>query len=147
TGSDPVDVLTFTWDLDGDGTFGETGAPAARGNEVGAATIFSAAGLSGSASVNVTLRVADPSGASSTSTAVVNVTNAPPTTNAGGPYTVAEGGSLVLSGTGSDPAGAVTLVWDLDGDGAFGETGAPASRGAETGATPTFAAAGLDGPT
>jgi hypothetical protein len=38
------------------------------------------------------------------------------------------------------------LDWDLDGDGIFGETGAAASRGDETGATPSFDAASLDGP-
>jgi hypothetical protein len=63
-------------------------------------------------------------------------------------YHVDEGGSVGLDGTQSydpddDP---LTYAWDLDGDTVFGETGAEALRGDETGATPTFSAAGLDGP-
>jgi PKD repeat protein len=70
---------------------------------------------------------------------------AAPVANAGGPYTVAEGGSVQLSG--SDSTGtSLNYAWDLDGDGNYGETGAGATRGNETGATPTFSAAGLDGP-
>lgn len=69
----------------------------------------------------------------------------------GGPFSVNEGGAGVqLSVTANDPAGALdtyTFAWDLDGDGVFGETGAAATRGNETGATPNFSAAGLDGPT
>ena len=41
SGSDPEgDPLTFTWDLDGDGVFGETGLAADRGDEVGASPTF-----------------------------------------------------------------------------------------------------------
>ena len=36
-----------------------------------------------------------------------------------------------------------TFLWDLDGDGNYGETGADAARGDETGATPTFDATGF----
>jgi hypothetical protein len=68
--------------------------------------------------------------------------NSPPFADAGGPYTVPEGGSIVLDGSGSsDPdqsSASLTYAWDLDGDNVFGEAG-------ETGATPTFSAAGLDG--
>jgi uncharacterized delta-60 repeat protein/RHS repeat-associated protein len=73
-----------------------------------------------------------------------------PTAEAGGPYSVSEGGTVTLSAAGSsDPdQSASTLVydWDLDGDGIFGETGTTAGRGTETGASPLFSAAGLDGP-
>jgi Endonuclease/Exonuclease/phosphatase family len=57
-----------------------------------------------------------------------------PTANAGGPYTVAEGGSIVLAGGGTGTG--LTFTWDLDGNGTF-ET---------TGQNPTFSAAALDGP-
>jgi hypothetical protein len=73
----------------------------------------------------------------------------PPVADAGGPYTVAEGGSVVLDGSGSfdpDPTATLVYAWDLDGDGTFGETGEDAARGDETGISPTFSAAGLDGP-
>jgi uncharacterized protein len=63
--------------------------------------------------------------------------NEPPSVTAGGPYTVAEGGSVVLSASGSDPeGGALTYAWDLDNDGVY-ET---------PGSSPTFSAAALDGP-
>jgi predicted extracellular nuclease len=69
---------------------------------------------------------------------LVRVTlNEPPTVSAGGPYTVAEGGSVQLSATGSDPeGGSLTYEWDLDNDGIY-ET---------AGQSPTFSAAALDGP-
>jgi hypothetical protein len=69
---------------------------------------------------------------------VVRVTlNEPPTVAAGGPYSVAEGGTVPLSAAGSDPEGGpLTYAWDLDDNGTF-ET---------SGASPTFSAAALDGP-
>ncbi len=73
--------------------------------------------------------------------------NTAPTANANGPYTVAAGGTVALSSTGtSDPEGdPLTIIWDLDNDGTFGETGAGALRGDETGPSPTFNAAGAPG--
>jgi hypothetical protein len=64
-------------------------------------------------------------------------TNAPPTANAGGPYTTQEGATVQLDGTGStDPENdALTFTWDLDNNGTF-ET---------SGATPTFGPKGQDG--
>ena len=50
--------------------------------------------------------------------------NHPPTANAGGPYTIAEGGSLSLNGSGSsdpDPLDTLTYSWDVNGDGTFGD--------------------------
>ena len=63
--------------------------------------------------------------------------NSPPKPNAGGPYSVDEGGQVLVSATAADPDGdAVTYAWDLDDNGTF-ET---------PGQTATFAAGSLDGP-
>jgi hypothetical protein len=71
---------------------------------------------------------------------------AAPLVEAGGPYTIQEGGAVVLTGSAIDPDGdPLTYRWDLDGDGVFGET--VTARGDERGPTPTFLGTGLDGPT
>jgi hypothetical protein len=65
------------------------------------------------------------------------VGNLPPSVNAGGPYTVDEGGSVVVTASGSDPDGdTLNYAWNLDGDDTF-ETSGPSVP---------FSAAGLDGP-
>ncbi len=74
--------------------------------------------------------------------------NQPPTAEAGGPYAVGQGGSVTLHSSRSDPdqdAGLLDYLWDLDGDGLFGEVGAGAVQGDEVGPTPTFHAANLPG--
>jgi hypothetical protein len=74
--------------------------------------------------------------------------NQPPVADAGGPYSVEEDASLTLDGSGSsDPDGdALTFKWDLDGDGAYGESSPQAERGDESGETPEFLASGLVAP-
>jgi hypothetical protein len=80
--------------------------------------------------------------------AAAQVIGLEPIADIGGPYLIEEGSSDSLDATGSsDPDGTVDLYeWDLDDDGIFGETGAGAANGDETGPTPTFDAALLDGP-
>jgi len=64
--------------------------------------------------------------------------NRQPTVSAGGPYTVDEGSSITVTGSGTDPDGdPITFAWDLDNNGTF-ET---------AGQTAIFSAAALDGPT
>jgi hypothetical protein len=63
--------------------------------------------------------------------------NLAPEVDAGGPYSVDEGGTVSLTASGSDPDGEdLSYAWDLDGDGTY-ET---------AGQTATFAAGTLDGP-
>jgi uncharacterized delta-60 repeat protein len=68
-----ADPLTFLWDLDGDNIFGETGAGATRGDEVGANPTFDPDGL-GTVNWTVKLQVSDDDGGvSSIATATVQV--------------------------------------------------------------------------
>ena len=51
------------------------------------------------------------------------ITNRPPTVDAGGPYTVSEGGEITLIANGSDPDNdTLNYAWDLDNDGVFGDS-------------------------
>jgi hypothetical protein len=69
--------VLYEWDLDGDGVFGETGSSAGRGDEVGVAPTFSAAGLAGPTTWEVSLRVTDSYGGVSAPQAVtIEVTQA-----------------------------------------------------------------------
>jgi hypothetical protein len=85
-------------------------------------------------------------GSSAPQTGTVVVANQAPAAFPGGPYSVGQDGTLTLAGSGFDPGGPdepLTFVWDLDSDNVYGETGAAAARGDETGPTPTFSAIGL----
>jgi predicted extracellular nuclease len=54
----------------------------------------------------------------------VTVNGRSPVVNAGGPYSVDEGGSVTVAATGSDPDGdAITYAWDLDNNGSFETAG------------------------
>lgn len=65
------------------------------------------------------------------------VGNGSPAVDAGGPYAVAEGGSVVLTAVGSDAGGdTLSYAWDLDYNGSY-ET---------AGRSVTFSAGNLDGP-
>jgi predicted extracellular nuclease len=67
--------------------------------------------------------------------AMVITLNDPPTADAGGPYSVDEGGSVTLTATGSDlEGGTLTYAWDLDNDGMFETPG------------PSVSFTGVDGP-
>ena len=121
----PDEPLIFTWDLDADGKFGETGADASRGDETGATPTILLAGLPGNTTFVVALRVTDNDGASDTQTTsiTINHVNQPPVADAGGPYEVRLGSSLLLDASESrDPDAAfgdsiVAYEWDLDNDG------------------------------
>ena len=54
----------------------------------------------------------------------LNPVNVAPSADAGGPYSVIEGGSVTLGATGVDPEGTtVTFAWDLDNNGSFESPG------------------------
>ncbi|MCP4859521.1 MAG: PKD domain-containing protein [Fuerstiella sp.] len=107
-------TLSYDWDLDGDGIFGETGATATRGDEVGVAPEFSAAGLDGPTSVMVSLRVTDDRGLTSNDTATIDVKNIAPTLQIDPVADIDENGTATVSGTISDasPVDSFTLKVD-----------------------------------
>jgi len=125
----------YEWDLDYDGSTFDADA-------TGVSPLFDATLRDGPAQVAVALRVVDSEGrVSRVSIAVVEVTNVRPTADAGGPYVVAAGGSVVLDGSGSsDPLDAlVEYWWDLDYDDVTFDVDA-------SGLAPVFDASSLSGP-
>lgn len=66
-------TLTFEWDLDGDGLFGETGSDAERGDEAGSRVYFSAENIEGPATLTVDVRAIDGPRQSAVATADVTV--------------------------------------------------------------------------
>jgi hypothetical protein len=72
--------------------------------------------------------------------------NDAPSVSAGGPYSVAEGSSVTLSASGTDPeGGALTYAWDLDGNGSFETPGQSVSFSPDDGpASPVVAVQATD---
>ncbi len=123
------DPLNYAWDVDGDGQYD---------NATGTSASLSwnsllALGLSIPYSGQVRLRVDDGHGGVTISAPIpFSIANAAPTSDAGGPYVINEGGNLSLQGVGTDAGGAsdpLTYSWDLNGDLTFDDA---------TGANPTL---------
>lgn len=70
---DPAETLTYQWDLDGDGIFGETGPAAVHGDEVGVNPTFLITGMNAGDSIPIKLKVTDSVMLSSTASADVVV--------------------------------------------------------------------------
>ena len=119
--SDPNgDALRYSWDLNGDKTYGDaTGAAQTR--------TFTSPGT-----FRVGVRVTDPGGSSSEAVDFVTVLqDKPPVVNlSASPATPAVGAPVIFTATASDPDGTVAAIdWDLDGDGQFNDgTGAVVTR-------------------
>jgi len=112
TATDPGhDTFAFEWDFDYDGLVfdvDDTGQTVTTSYATGPRTYI------------VALRVTDDDGDVGLDTAQVSVGNAPPTAEAGGPYTGDEGSPIELRGSGTDPTNdPLTYTWDLDQDGVF----------------------------
>ena len=90
-GSDPQGGVTYDWDLDDDGTFETSGQD----------PTFTRVGRDGS--FEVTLRVTDGSGATTTDSATVTVTNVAPSVTVGTDAPRDEGAPVTASGAVSDP--------------------------------------------
>ena len=85
---------------------------------------------------NVTVTVTDSDGSATTDTTRITAANAAPTANAGGPYSLVEGGSVTLLASALDPGAEDSLqfVWDVNGDNVFTDA---------TGVNPTLSSSQL----
>src|SRR5262249_47766599 len=130
----PAGQLTYQWDLNNNGIYGEVGPGATHGAETGQAVTFRAtAELDGPRSYNVTLRVTDAGGLTSTLDVPITITDAPPTATFGGDAEVNEGSTASVGFTNpTDPSAAdagagFTYSFDFNGDGGF-EASGPVAR-------------------
>jgi uncharacterized delta-60 repeat protein len=115
----PSRPLTYEWDLDGDGVFGEIGAAALRGDETGTDPMLRATGLDGPAAHAVAFRISDPTGYTSTDSATVTLRNVAPTLTATGtPSVLVERNPYTLTLAASDPGPDTIAQWQIHwGDG------------------------------
>jgi CSLREA domain-containing protein len=114
--SDPDgDPLTYSWDINGDGVFGDaTGVnPTLTWAQLEALGI-----INGPSSFTVQLQVNDGQGHVVTAQTTLTVNNVPPTADAGEDFYSAEGSSVTLTGTFTDPGDhdTHTLDWHVDAD-------------------------------
>ncbi len=139
SGSDPDgDALTYSWDLDNNGSF-ET---------AGQNPTFSAAGRDGPSSQTVVLRVCDNKGACATSNATVNITNVAPTVGAiSGPVAPVQVNTAITAGASFTDPGVLdthTAVWSWgDGTTSAGTVTETNGSGSVTGSH-VYTAAGVD---
>jgi glucose/arabinose dehydrogenase len=105
---DPADVLTYAWDLDGDGQLDDS-------SDVAPTFTYTAAG-----SYTVRLRVTDPQGLSDQAILTINVSNSAPTATIATPtplLTWQVGDRISFSGSATDPEQGVlpasALTWTL----------------------------------
>jgi PKD repeat protein len=120
--TDDRGIAAYEWDIDGDGSFEETGDSVTQA--------FETAG-----NRTIALRVTDSWGVSTTDTVSIEI-NAPPEADASNTdQAVAVDESLTLNGTASTDDRAIERYeWDVDGDGSFEQTGKTVAQ--------TFATAG-----
>jgi PKD repeat protein len=128
TSTDPEGrPLAESWDLDGNGTFGDK-----TGHQV--TTSFDTNGVK-----SVSLRVTDSGGIVRTLTKNITVHNRPPLASFGVSATAADTGSpITFTSTSSDPDGTISsYAWDFNNDGTTDATGASVSHSFAKSGTPT----------
>jgi hypothetical protein len=143
------DALTYSWDVNGDGTYGDaTGA----GPTLNRAAREALGINDGPATFNVRVRVSDGKDATTSAAATLNVPNTVPdaTVANGGPVNEGSTGTVsftnVTDGSDADIAAGIRFSYDFDNDGTY-EIGGPTYAGAVAASTATVPASFLaDGP-
>ncbi len=99
-------------------------------------------GIQGPNQLQISNQHASPSIGDGKAILIRNTATNQPHADAGAPQTIDKGDIATLDASGStDPnqsAASLSYAWDLDGDGVYGETGADADNGDETGIHPSF---------
>jgi len=115
--SDPEgDTLTYAWDLDNDGNYGEVDEPTTVNPTVTWATLQSL-GIADNGSYTIGLRVSDGT-TPVTTTTTVNVSNTAPTLTVTGNATASNGGVYTLNLSTADPGADTISGWTINwGDG------------------------------
>ena len=120
TTTDPTPGDTFTYTLSAGEGDTDNGSFTIAGSQLKTAAVFD---YEGKNSYSLRVRTTDAGGLWYEENVTVSVTdvNEPPVADAGGPYSISEGQSLTLDGSGSmDPeSDPLSYVWDLDNDGQF----------------------------
>jgi PKD repeat protein len=112
------DPLTYSWDLDGNGVYGDATGPLQS-------VSYATAGQ-----YHVGVQVGDNHGSATTAVAsiTVMVDRPPSVTFANAPVAPSIGETVTFTATATDPDGSIShLDWDLDDDGAFDDAAGPAA--------------------
>jgi autotransporter-associated beta strand protein len=120
-GDTAVNTLSYLWDLDGDGTFGETGAiNAPFGDEIGTMPTFTDPEAGATPTVhNIVLRVSDGTNTAADINTTVTVSNVAPTAGLTGPSLVIPSLEFDFTVLAADPSIADTaagFTWEIDWD-------------------------------
>jgi hypothetical protein len=126
--SDPDgDAVTYSWDFNNDGIFGDTAPPVAGP----ATTATPSITFNDPGTYTIAVKISDvrPNNDGTVpceriAYSTVEIGNHAPIANPGGPYKAPPGQQVMLIGTGSsDPDGdTISFAWDLNNDGAFGDS-------------------------
>ena len=103
------DTMTFEWDLDNDGNYGEAGEPTAVTASVNWANLQSF-GFTNEGTYSIGVRVSDGQGGIDTATASVTVLNLAPTFTSSANVSVSENTTAVQTVTATDPNDTVTYA-------------------------------------
>ncbi len=130
--------MTYAWDLDNDGNYGEPGEPSTESPVVDWATLVNH-GIDDNGTYTIGLQVDDGQGGVVTTTTTVTVNNVAPTLNVSGAASVVAGTDFTLNLSDTDPGDDAITEWIINwGDGTIDTL-----AGDPTSATHTYAQEGF----